>query len=600
MRLMHKIETASVKTAIAAVLVASLGVMTPAIVDAAAMKHVAKLIKAKAMKARAMKPMAPTHMMVGNPAGSVRPSSEITLSVGRGQLINLSAPMSDVVSTNPSVASVQVRSQTQLFVTGKSPGESSVYATSKGGQVLYSANVRVGSNLNSLSGMLRLAMPESDITATTMNDLVLLTGTVAGPDDAAQAELLVRAYVNPGIGEGEAGKFRVVSRLKTATPLQVMLQVKIAEVNRSLVKEIGANLLTRDTTGGFKFNVAQGRNFASIGPANLTNLPRLDASTRFGFPAGTIPPLPYDVTTGNFVLPGSGTNVDFGNLALGAGKTAIGLYGKLFGLDVASALDLAETDGLVTTLAQPNLTALSGEAASFLAGGEIPIPLVQGNSNSVTVEYKQYGVSLSFIPIVLGDGRISIKVRPEVSELTSNGAVQLNGFTIPALTTRRVETTVELGSGQSFMIGGLLSNSNNNLTQKAPGAGDVPILGALFRSNSFRRNETELMVIVTPYLVKPVSANEIALPTDGYKSATDVERVFLGQDFSGKSGEKRPVPTMAPPATKAAPSVGEASPDPKLPPRVQAQALPPVAPVPSKPGKAAKGTASVAPGFSFN
>ncbi len=167
----------------------------------------------------------------------------------------------------------------------------------------------------------------------------------------------------------------------------------------------------------------------------------------------------------------------------------------------------------------------------------------------MTVEFKQYGVSLSFTPTVLSDGRISIRVRPEVSQLTDAGSVRLNGFTIPGLTTRRAETTVELGSGQAFMIGGLLSNGQNSNVDKAPFLGDLPVLGALFRSNGFKRNETELMIVVTPYLVKPVNPNQIALPTDGLRTATDAERIIAGQTFSGKSGEKGQVPIQAPPQT---------------------------------------------------
>ena len=230
--------------------------------------------------------------------------------------------------------------------------------------------------------------------------------------------------------------------------------------------------------------------------------------------------------------------------------TSLGLAGKFLGMDLAAAIDLAETDGLVTTLAEPNLTAISGETASFLAGGEIPIPLSQG-LGAVSVEFKQYGVSLSFTPTVLSDGRISIRVRPEVSQLTDAGSVKLNGFTIPGITTRRAETTVELGSGQAFMIGGLLSNGQNSNVDKAPFLGDLPVLGALFRSNGFKRNETELMIVVTPYLVKPVSPQQIVLPTAGFRAATDGERIIAGQTFSGKSGAKDPTAVPAPPKTIA-------------------------------------------------
>jgi pilus assembly protein CpaC len=210
----------------------------------------------------------------------------------------------------------------------------------------------------------------------------------------------------------------------------------------------------------------------------------------------------------------------------------------LFGLDVLSSLDIAAKDGLVTLLAEPNLTALSGETASFLAGGEFPIPVSQ-SLGTLSIEYKQYGVALAFTPIVLADGRISMRVRPEVSELSENGAVKLNGYVIPALTVRRAETTVELGSGQSFMIAGLLRNTSRNDIDKAPFLGDLPILGALVRSNSFKRQETELVIVVTPYLVKPVSGR-IALPTDGYRAPSDPVRNWEGQTYSSQGPAPAP------------------------------------------------------------
>ncbi|MCH5377942.1 MAG: secretion system protein, partial [Planctomycetes bacterium] len=224
--------------------------------------------------------------------------------------------------------------------------------------------------------------------------------------------------------------------------------------------------------------------------------------------------------------------------------TTLGGVGRFLGLDIGGALDLAEREGLVTTLSEPNLTALSGETAEFLAGGEFPIPLSQG-LGTTTVEYKNYGVSLAYSPTVLANGRISIRVRPEVSELSSQGAVTLNGFQIPALTIRRAETTVELGSGQSFMIAGLLSNNAQNTIDKAPGVGDLPILGNLFRSTEFRRGETELVIVVTPYLVQPVDDREIRLPTDGFRAPNAAAQFFLNQETAGVSGETRPMPRAA-------------------------------------------------------
>ena len=424
---------------------------------------------------------------------SARPSETLTLSQGTGTLVRLSGPMSDVFVANDTIADVQVRSANQLYVFGKGRGETTVYATGKNGRVVYAATVRVGNNLSSVDEMLSLAMPEASIRATPMNNLVLLTGTVSSPTDVEEAQRLVQAYV----GEGT----QVVSRLRSAVPLQVNLKVRIAEINRSLAKDIGVNLLGASDD----FQVLQGEGIF---------LPK----------AGEVPDPDKDAT---------------GSIIRGVLGTTLGLRKSIFGLDLITRINLAEADGLVTTLAEPNLTALSGETASFLAGGEFPIPVSQA-LGSVTIEYKQYGVGLAFTPIVLADGRISMRVRPEVSELSNEGSIKLNGFDVPALTTRRAETTVELGSGQSFMLAGLLRNANTNNVDKAPFLGDLPILGALFRSTRYRRSETELVIIVTPYLVRPISG-QLALPTTGYRAPSDVQRVLEGQTFVGPSAGGRSV-----------------------------------------------------------
>jgi pilus assembly protein CpaC len=471
-----------------------------------------------------------------------RPTSEIELSEGRAQIVNLPVAISDVVVSNDKVVSVQVKSPRQIVLFGVSGGEASVFATSKDGRVVYSTNVRVAQNINSVDEMLRTAMPEAAIKTTSMNGMILLTGTVATPEDSAEAERLVKAFMGDDTN--------VISRLKTATPLQVQLVVKISEVNRDFMKKVGVNLASRDTSGGFLFGIGQGRNVGTIASAvNPNNFPLLDASAQYGLPAGSLS-LPFNPATRQFVT----SPTTLFNFTNPAGSTAINLAGKLLGLDLASAIDLAETDGLATTLAQPTLTAISGETASFLAGGEIPFAVPQ-SLGQTTIEYKPYGISLSFSPVVLSDGRISIRVKPEVSQIAGN--VSIAGTVLPSLTTRRVETTVELGSGQSFVIGGLLSNTQSNVIEKTPGVGNVPILGALFRSSNFRRNETELVIVVTPYLVKPVSANDIALPTDGYQAASDLERIGLGRTEGGGSGGDRPKPSMGDPVTIPLPGVGE-------------------------------------------
>lgn len=491
------------------------------------------------------------------PTGTQRPTTEIVLSTGQGQLVTLPTAVSSVWTSNPNAADVYVNNPRQIHIFGKDDGEATIFATTASGQVVYATNVRVSQNLTSIDRVMKLAMPDANIKVTIVGQVAVMTGTVATPDDAAQAEILVKSYLNPGVDTSQPNatlKVITINRLRTATPLQVNLQVKIAEVSRSLSKQIGVNMTSRDQGTGLNFGVIQGRDFGAITTADVSGLPRLDASTLYGLPAGSIS-LPFNPATGQFITR-AGSALNF--RGLGAGKTTLGFLGSLFGLDIGAALDLAENNGLVSMLAEPNLTALSGETASFLAGGEFPIPISQA-LGTVSVEYKQFGVSLAFTPTVLADGRISMRVRPEVSQLSSEGAVTLNGFTIPAVTTRRTETTVELGSGQSFMIGGLMQNTNTNSIDKAPGLGDVPILGALFRSNGYRRNQTELMIIVTPYLVKPVSANDIKLPTDGLQTPNDLQNFLLGQDFGGKKNAKRATPTLAPPVTvPARPSVGAA------------------------------------------
>jgi pilus assembly protein CpaC len=465
----------------------------------------------------------------------VRPSQEIVLSIGKGELVTVPGSMSDVFVANDAVADVQVKSQRQLYVFGKAGGETTVYASNAAGDVIFSANIRVGSNIGSLDQMLAMAMPEAKVSVSTMGtNTVLLTGTVSAPEDAAEAERLVTAFLGK--------EANVISRLRTATPLQVNLHVKIAEVSRSLLREIGGNLQTFDTTGGFRFGIGTGRNLVQ-GTYGLAG-PFANGNGIIN-PTVTVPVLGQN---GQPIFNPDGTPLTqdlLGAAVNSAGKTAISGLGRMFGMDMLGALDLSERLGLVTTITEPNLTALSGETATFLAGGEFPIPISQG-LGQVAIEFRQFGVSLAYTPTVLSNGRISMRVRPEVSELSTQGAITLNGFQVPAITTRRTETTVELGSGQSFMIAGLMSANSQSQLDKAPGVGDVPILGNLFRSRQFRKGETELVIIVTPYLVKPVDAKDIKLPTDGYHSADELEQLLGFRNNAGKS-EPRPGPTAAQP-----------------------------------------------------
>ncbi len=430
-----------------------------------------------------------------NAAPSASQDNAILMSVGASRVVNLPAKMSDVVIANPAVVDVHVRSNNQLYLIAKAPGETTVFATASNGKVLFSGTVRVGNNLTSIDDMLRLAIPGANIAVNKMNGMVLLTGTIKAPEDAAEAERLTQAFAGKDV--------TVVSRLLMATPLQVMLQVKIAEVVRDVGHKIGTNFSSRDPGG--QNNIAGG----------------IGGGTR-------------DFV--DFNDNGGGTF----NFPIDGGYSLSGVA-RLFGLDIAGALDLAESSGLATTLAQPNLTSLSGETASFLAGGEYPYTVNNGPSSGNSIEFKQYGVQLSFTPTVLADGRISLRVRPTVSSLDFSVS-----SSVPALKSRTAETTVELGSGQAFMIAGLLNNETSNGIDKVPGLGNVPILGSLFKSRRFLRNETELVIVVTPYLVKPMNASDVRLPTDGYRNADIAQGLLLQQTSDGVSGARGAVPTRAP------------------------------------------------------
>src|SRR5690606_23558351 len=373
-------------------------------------------MRGKTMKSRVMKTvlcvtcaLAPLAAVPAGPAvaqGSViSPAQDIALSIGRGQLVTVPGNMADVFVSNEAVADVQVKSQRQLYVFAKAGGETTVYASNAAGDIIWSANVRVGSNLDTVDQMLALAMPDAKISVATMGtNTVLLTGTVAAPEDAAEAERLVQAFMGDGTN--------VVSRLRMATPLQVNLRVRFAEASRSLVRSPGANLPTIDASSGFRFGIGRGRALAP----NQTWSPQGPVAVGQGVSQVTAP------------LPG-GAEVTGPAISPPQGLSSIAGMGRFLGLDILGALDAGETMGLVTTLSEPNLTALSGETAEFLAGGEFPIPLSQG-LGTTSIEYKNYGVSLSYTPTVLANGRISIRVRPEVSELSTQGAVTLGDFTI--------------------------------------------------------------------------------------------------------------------------------------------------------------------------
>ncbi len=550
----------------------------------------------------AQRPAAPARPVVRSglpPVGVTKPSVEKWLSIGEGELITLPAAVSEVWTSNAAAADVYVANPRQIHLFGKADGEATIFATDRAGAVVYSASVRVAQNATQIDRMLQAALPGSDFHVTLVGQIAVINGNAVAPADAEQAQRLVTSLLNPGVdpsADGAALKMAIINRIKVATPLQVNLQVKFAEVSRSFLKNFGINFITRDKSGGFTFVGQSGRNPGSISDLDTSNLPTLDASSLYGLPAGSIS-LPFDPVKRQFVTGGTQFSTTKDNSGT---RTTLGLAGRLLGMDVLSAIDLGETMGQVTTLANPNLTALSGETGTFLAGGEIPIPVSQA-LGTTTIEYKQFGVSLAYTPTVMSDGRISLRVRPEVSQLDYANAVTVGSGRVPALTTRRAETTVELGSGQSFMIAGLMQNTHNNTYDKTPGIADLPVIGALFKSNGFQRNETELVIVITPYLVKPVNGNDIKLPTDSYRAPSDLERVFVGSLEGGNRAADRPKPVMQAPTPAAAPTVGAVAPAPVLPSPAPAPATPTEAPADRKAVKPSnRKAATPAPGFSIN
>ena len=337
-------------------------------------------------------------------------------------------------------------------------------------------------------------MPGERVEATAVNANIVLTGTVRSSQAAENARLLARRFVDDDDS--------IINMLRIAADQQVMLRVRIAEMDRSVGKDLGFNTQIGLRTGfGGKDGKTTSTVVSGFGPNNS-----------FGNPA----------STGTL----SGNSAGFATMNLFLGE---------FFQTLQFTIDALESQGLVNTLTQPTLTAISGENANLLVGGEFPVPIsftpATATSGAVQeIEFKSFGILLTFTPVVLSSGLISLKLSTEVSELSTVGALALGtGGTIPGLTVRRTETTVELPSGGGIVIGGLLQDDIASAVEGFPGLKDVPVLGALFRSNSFQKSETELVVMVSAYLVKPVSEREFALPGDGFVASNDFDMYLLGR-----------------------------------------------------------------------
>lgn len=412
------------------------------------------------------------------------PTSRLTLEIGQGRLIRLGSPAKSIFLADPKVADVEVKSPTLVYLTAKIPGVTNLIAVDGFDRI--EANIELQSvyNETALSAELKRLVPGAHIQLSTANEALVLSG---GADSAADAET-ARNIAAHYAGDAQ----HLINNISVDAPNEVNLRVRVAEVSRQVVKSFGFSWGGSGGKGQFAFGVQTGSNTLNFAQSST------------------------GVQATSTATPVAGSN----NIFLGFNSGMV---------DLNLLIDALETEGLVTVLAEPNLTAVSGSPANFLAGGEYPIPVPQ-SLGVTTIEYKNYGVSLNFTATIVDGGRINLKVNPEVSELSSQGAITLNGQIIPALTTRRAQTTVDLSSGQSLAIAGLLQNNYTQNLSKFPGLGNVPILGALFRSDSFQHDETELVIIVTPYIVHP-SAGRLAAPTDGYLPPTDTARLLYGADY---------------------------------------------------------------------
>ncbi|MFH2011516.1 MAG: type II and III secretion system protein family protein [Pseudomonadota bacterium] len=415
---------------------------------------------------------------------------KIPLVVGETTVIKVKSPhlMKRISVGTPTIADAIIMSTTKdtypkhISLIGKAPGITNVTLWGKNNEVFAILDLEVSPNISRLKEVLHEVLPEEkEIRITANHDNITLSGTVSSASNLSQVLAIAESYAPK----------KIITLVEVSGVHQVMLEVRVSEMSRSVMKRLGVN-----------FNYFRGADFGLSLLGGLTSIGTISST---------------GVSTINV---GTGTNAIFRFHQGDATWTGF--------------IDALKENGLVKILAEPTLISLSGQTASFLAGGEIPIPVPQ--KDNVTIDYKAYGVGLTFTPTVLNNGKISVKVAPEVSELDYSNVITIYGYVVPALNTRRASTVIELADGQSFAIAGLIKETHRNVVTKFPLLGDIPILGALFRSTNFQKNETELVIIVTPHLVKPLDMAKQTLPTDQYVEPDDFEFYLLGAlEGRGKS-----------------------------------------------------------------
>lgn len=413
----------------------------------------------------------------------------LALVLGKSIVVESPVPIRRTSLADPQIADVMVLSPKQLYVIGKAVGTTNLTLWEKGDRISAVFDLVVSPDLIRLKEQLHELLPEETaIRVTASHDSVALSGSISSAASLAQTLAIAEAYAPK----------KVLNLLQVGGVHQVMLEVRVAEMNRALVRRLGINM-----------NAVNGQN--DFGLTKLNNL--------------------------TSVVPPNQAALLAGPLGIALGQTLNSLLRFQTGsLTWTGFIDALKQEDLVKILAEPTLVALSGQEASFLAGGEFPVPVPQA-FGVVTIQFKKFGVALNFQPTVLGPNRISMTVAPEVSELDFANGVNIQSFQIPSLTTRRASTVIELADGQSFAIAGLLKDTVREIIHRFPLLGDIPVLGALFRSSSFQKNETELIIIATPHLVKPLDVAAQPLPTSGYLEPSDMDFYLMG-----KTGQVKPDP----------------------------------------------------------
>jgi pilus assembly protein CpaC len=420
----------------------------------------------------------------GSSAAGANGGRFVRIGLNKSIVIKLPGEARDVLVGNPDIVDAVVRTKNTAYLFARAIGQTNIFFFDANGQQILGLDLEVSQDMAALQKLIQRTVPgRSRIKVDTIGENIVLSGTAKTPSEAKLAFDLAAKFA------GQDGEKKVVSTISVLGKEQVMLKVRIAEVQRNVLKQFGINTTALFSVGKFAFDLANVNPFTSplISPFG-------------GYAAG---------------YSNGGDSVDVFIRAM-------------------------ERDGLLRTLAEPTLTAISGESANFLAGGEFPIP-VGGDDDEITIEFKKFGVGLGFTPVVMSEGRISLKISTEVSETTTELAIVANNFSIPSLNVRRAETTVELPSGGSIAMAGLIKDDVRADVTGTPYLKNLPILGALFRSRDFQQNQSELVVIVTPYVVDPVTEQDLSMPTDGLINATEGQAILFGRlnKVYGKPG-KRP------------------------------------------------------------